>query len=113
LYASNLIAIWQRLVSLNTSWESEVLGKVIRKSGIFVVVVPVAGDQRVADICLTLIKSKPRFTNPSEMYSAGAKNGRCHITTCRGFWDLGKKAKYGRLFVLKLERVAENPPFIS
>jgi hypothetical protein len=33
-----------------------------------------AGDQRVDDIYLTLITSKPRYTNPSEMSSAGVVN---------------------------------------
>jgi hypothetical protein len=88
LYASTLIAIWQRLLSLNTSWDSEVLGKVIMKRGMFTVVVPSAGDRRLADIFLTLITSKPRFTNPSEMSSAGAETGRCRISACVGFWDL-------------------------
>jgi hypothetical protein len=43
-----------RLVSLNISWDSDVRGKVIRKRGMFTVVVPSAGDRRVADICFTL-----------------------------------------------------------
>jgi hypothetical protein len=83
------VATWQRLVSLNTSWDCDVLGKVIRKMGMFTVVVPSAGDQWVADICFTLTASKPRFINPSEMSSAGVVNGRCHITAFIGFWDLG------------------------
>jgi hypothetical protein len=37
----------------------------------FTVVVLSAGDQWVVDICLMLITSKPRFTNPSEMSSVG------------------------------------------
>jgi hypothetical protein len=89
LYASILIAKWQRLVDLNISWDSDVLGKVIRKRGMFTVVVPSAGDRRVVDICLTQIIYKPRFTNPSEMSSAGVDPGGCHITDFTGFWDLG------------------------
>jgi hypothetical protein len=30
-YASALIAMWQRLVSLNISWDLDILGKVRRK----------------------------------------------------------------------------------
>jgi hypothetical protein len=89
LYASTLIAIWQRLVSLNISWDFDVLGKVIRKRGMFIMSVPSAGDRRVVDICLTLITSKPRFANPTGISSAGVVNGRCRITVCIGFWDLG------------------------
>jgi hypothetical protein len=48
------VATWQRLVSLNTSWDSDVLGEVIRKKGMFTVVVPSGGDRWVADICLKL-----------------------------------------------------------
>jgi hypothetical protein len=84
-----LTAIWQRLVSLNISSDFDVLTKVIRKGGIFFVVGPSAGNRQVVDNCLKLITAKPRFTNPSEMFSAGAETGRCHITACTGFWDLG------------------------
>jgi hypothetical protein len=63
----------------------DALGKVIRNRGIFTVVVPSAGGRRVVDICLTLIISKPRFTNPSPMSSAGAETGRCCITAFTGF----------------------------
>jgi hypothetical protein len=86
---------------LNISWDSGVLGEVIRKRGRFTVDVPSGDDQQVADICLALITSKPRFTNPSEMSSAGVLSGRWHITAFIGFWDLWKKVKYGRLWVLK------------
>jgi hypothetical protein len=60
LYASTLIAIWQRLVSFIISWDFVVLGKVMRKRGRFTVDVPSAGDQREVDICLTLITLKAR-----------------------------------------------------
>jgi hypothetical protein len=64
-------------------------------------VVPSAGDQRVVGICLTLITSKPRFTNPSEMSSARVETGRCCITAFIGFWDLELKVKHGRLLLSK------------
>jgi hypothetical protein len=51
----------------------------------FTVAVPSAGDQWIADICLMLTISKPRFTNPSEMSSAGAETGRYHTTCFTGF----------------------------
>jgi hypothetical protein len=54
-----------------------VLSKVIRKRGMFTVVLPSAGARRVVHICLTLITSELRFTNPSEMSSAGVEAGRC------------------------------------
>jgi hypothetical protein len=79
LYASALIKIWQRIVNFNISWDSDVLGKVIRKRGIFTVV-PSVRDRRAVDICLTLITSNPRFTNPCEMFSTGAEAGRYRIT---------------------------------
>jgi hypothetical protein len=81
LYASTLIAVW--LVSLNISWDFDNLGMVMRKRGSLVVDVPSAGDQQVADICLTLVTSKPRSTNPSEMFSVGMLNVRCCITAYR------------------------------
>jgi hypothetical protein len=55
----------------------------------FAVDVPSSGDQQVADICLTLITSKPASTNPFEMSSARVVNGRCIITAFIGSWDLG------------------------
>jgi hypothetical protein len=51
----------------------------------FTVVVHSAYDRRVIDMCLTLITSKPRFINPPEMFSAGAKAGRYRITAFTGF----------------------------
>jgi hypothetical protein len=89
LYASTLIAIWPRLISLNNSWNFNVLRKVIRKRRMFTVVVPSARDQQVVDICLTLITSKPKFTNPSEMSSVGVENRRCRIIAfmASGMWD--------------------------
>jgi hypothetical protein len=81
-----LSAIWQRLVSLNTSLDFDVLGKVIRKNERFIMDVPSAGDRRVLDICLTLIKSKQRFTNPFELSSAGVVKGNC-ATAFICFWS--------------------------
>jgi hypothetical protein len=88
LYASTLIAIWQRVGGLNISWNFDVLGKVMRKRGRFTVDDPSAGDLRVADSCVALMTSKPRPTNPSEMSSAGLVNGRCRITAFIGFRSL-------------------------
>jgi hypothetical protein len=45
MYTSTLIAIWQRLLSLNISWYFDTLSKVITKKRIFTVVVPSAGDK--------------------------------------------------------------------
>jgi hypothetical protein len=101
LYASTLIAAWQRLVSLNIPWDFAALGKVTGKRRMFTLVVPSAGDRRVVDICLTLITSKPRSTNQTEMFSAGIETVRCRITAFRGFWDLEQKVKYRRLFLSK------------
>jgi hypothetical protein len=36
-----------------------------------------------------LMTSKPRFTNPFDMSSAGVVNEKCRITAFIGFWDLG------------------------
>jgi hypothetical protein len=47
LYGSTLIAIWQRLLSLNISWDFDVLGKDIRKRGMLTAVVPSTGVRRV------------------------------------------------------------------
>jgi hypothetical protein len=55
----------------------------------FTVDVPSAGDQRMVDICLTVITSKPSSTNLCEVSSAGVVNGRCRITAFIDFWDLG------------------------
>jgi hypothetical protein len=76
---------------LNISWDFVVIGKVIRNKGRLTWDVPSAEDLLVDDICLTLIKSNPRPTKPSEMSSAGVLNGRCRITALMGFWDLGWK----------------------
>jgi hypothetical protein len=77
------IAILLRLVSLNISWDFDVLDKVIRKRGMFTVAP--ARDRRVVDICLTLITSKPMITNPPEISSARAGNGRCRIKPLQAF----------------------------
>jgi hypothetical protein len=53
------------------SWDFAVLGKVIRNKGRLTVDVPSGGVRRVVVICLTLMTSKPRITNPSEISSAG------------------------------------------
>jgi hypothetical protein len=63
LYASTLISTWQRLVSFNISWDSDVLGKVISKSGVFTAVVPSESDGQVADICLTLCNRSLQFAD--------------------------------------------------
>jgi hypothetical protein len=89
LYASTLIVISQRFFSLNISWDFDFLGKVIRKRGKFTVDIPSVGDRRVIDICLTLITSNPRFTNPSQMSSAGVETGSYRIKVIIGFWDSG------------------------
>jgi hypothetical protein len=65
-----------RLITLNISWDFDFLGKVIRKRGRFAVDVPSASDRRIADISLTLITSKPKSTNPSEMSSTGVVHRR-------------------------------------
>jgi hypothetical protein len=53
------------------------------------VVDPSEGDRRVAVICLTLITSKPRLTNPSDISSEGVLCGRWRITDFIVFSDLG------------------------
>jgi hypothetical protein len=75
----------KRLVSLNIPWDFNVLGKAIRKRGMITVVLLSASDRRVIDVCLTLITSKPKFTNPSEMSSARVDTGRCRILAYTGF----------------------------
>jgi hypothetical protein len=77
------------------------LCKVIKTKGMFTVVLLSAGDRRVADISLTPITSKARFSNPSEMSSVGVESGRCAIAAFKGFWDLGYKEKYGKLLLSK------------
>jgi hypothetical protein len=89
LYASTLVAIWQRLVSLNISWDFDVPGKVIMTRGIFTVVVPSAGDRLLIHISLALVTATLKFANPSEMSSAGAVTGRGRITAFISFWDFG------------------------
>jgi hypothetical protein len=74
---------------LNISWDFAVLGKIIRKRGMFTVVVHSAGYRQVVDICLPLITSKLRFTHPSEMSSGGAETVRYPTTGFIGCWDLG------------------------
>jgi hypothetical protein len=64
LYASTLIAVWLKLVSLYISCDFVFIDEVIRKRGRFTVVVPSEGDRRVVNLCLTLITSKLVFTNP-------------------------------------------------
>jgi hypothetical protein len=73
----------QWLLNLNISWDFDDLGKVMRTRGRITVDVPSAGDRRTAEICLTLITSKPRLTSPSELSFAGVVNGRCRITAFR------------------------------
>jgi hypothetical protein len=60
----------------------------MKERGMFNVVVLSTGNRREAGICLTLITSKPKFTIPFVMSSAGAVNER-YITIIIGFWDLG------------------------
>jgi hypothetical protein len=69
------------------AWDFSVLGKVIRKSGRFMVFHPSGGDQRVAVSGLTLMTSNPRLTSPSDMSSAGVFRGRWRITAFMGFSD--------------------------
>jgi hypothetical protein len=87
--SSALIAIWQRAVSLKTSYDFVVRGKVIRYKGRFMVWVPSVCDQRIVVISLTLVMSEPRSISPSEMSCARVFNGRCRITALMGFWNLG------------------------
>jgi hypothetical protein len=88
--------MWQSLDSLKISCDFAILGSVIRNKGRGFVVVPSVGDRRVVVICLTLLTSKPQFTKPSEMSSAGVLGGRCRMTAFMAFWSLGKKEKYER-----------------
>jgi hypothetical protein len=72
-------------ISLNISWDLDILGKVIRKRGMFTVVFPPAGDGQVVDICFMLITSKSRSLTHlicplQELRQEGA---------FIGFWDLG------------------------
>jgi hypothetical protein len=79
----------QRLGRLKISWDFDVLDKVTRKRGRFVVLDFSGGDRRVAVICLTLITSKPRLTSQSQISSAGVFCGKWRITAFIGFLDLG------------------------
>jgi hypothetical protein len=81
----------------------------MRKRGRFTLVGPVV-DRRVVVICLTLITSKPSFTNSSETSSAGVFIGRWRITAFTGFSDLEKKVKQGRFSRSKYSyvRIAEK-----
>lgn len=54
LYACTLIEMWQRLLILNISLDSGVLGKAVRNNGRWTVVVSSVGDRRVVYICLSL-----------------------------------------------------------
>jgi hypothetical protein len=47
LYASILIAMWQRLGRWKISWDFAVLGKVTRKRGRFIILDSSGGDRRV------------------------------------------------------------------
>jgi hypothetical protein len=62
--------MWQRPNSLKRSWDFAFLGRVTRKRG-KVMDVESSGDRRSVDICLALITSKQKSTNPSAMFSAG------------------------------------------
>jgi hypothetical protein len=58
----------------------------MKERKMFNVVVLSAGNRREAGIYLTLITSKPKFTIPFLMSSAGAVNERYNTITI-GFWD--------------------------
>jgi hypothetical protein len=88
-----MIAMWQRFGSRKISCDFSDLGRVMRKRGRFEDFGLSGADRRVAVICLTLITSKPRFTSPSDMSSAGVLMGRCRITALIGLSDFGKKEK--------------------
>jgi hypothetical protein len=62
----------------------------MRKKGRFTGDIPASGNRWMADICVTLITSKPWSTNPSEMSFAGVEAERCRMTHYfSGFWELG------------------------
>jgi hypothetical protein len=79
----------QKLLSWNIFWEFDILVKIMKKKGRSTVNILPSGDRWVADISLTLITSKPRSTNPSQMSSAGEVTGGGRITVFTSFWDLG------------------------
>jgi hypothetical protein len=72
------------LGSWKISWDFAVLGKVTRKRGRFNILGSSGGDRRVVVICLKLITSKPRLTNPSQISFAGVLYGRWRITAFMG-----------------------------
>jgi hypothetical protein len=94
-----MIGIWQKPVTSNIPWDSDVPGKVMRKKGKSTVNVLPSSDRWVADFCLTVITSKPRSTNPPKMSSARVANGggRSSLHDFLGFGIV----KYGTLFFPK------------
>jgi hypothetical protein len=62
---------------------------------------------------LSLITSKPMFTNPSEMSSAGIVNGGSCITAFAAFWDLAWKISMGDYCSRTESGRLKNPPFLS
>jgi hypothetical protein len=83
------MAMWQRLVNLNISWDLMVLGSVSRNKG-RVKGVP-SGDRRDVDICLTLTTLDPMSPSPSAMSSAGVLLGRWRIIALIGFSEFGEE----------------------
>jgi hypothetical protein len=65
----------------------------MRNRGKFFGRAPSDGDRWLVDICLTLIMSKPKSTNLSEMYWTGVFYGRWRITVLLRLSDFGKKVK--------------------
>jgi hypothetical protein len=57
----NIVKVRQFYISR----EFDIFGEVIKKRGMFTVVVPSAGDRRVTNIWLVLRTWNPRFTKPS------------------------------------------------
>jgi hypothetical protein len=92
-----MIAIYQRLGSLNISWNFAVLGKFIRKRGRSMVFNPSGGDRRVVIVCLTLITSKPRLTSPSDMSSAEVLCGRWRYHRLHEFSGVGIERVIGQV----------------
>jgi hypothetical protein len=85
--------MWQRAVRWKISLDFSVQGRVIRNRGRLRDTEPSDVDRLLADICLTLMMSKPRSTSPSEMSWAGVFGGRWRTTALMGFSDLGKEVK--------------------
>jgi hypothetical protein len=80
------VAVWLGRPKL--SWDIDVLGKVIR----FVVLGSSGDDRLMVVICLALTTSKPRFTSPSDMFSAGVSRGKVTYHRLYGvfrFWEEG------------------------